>query len=81
MNSAADSSSLAALAIRVRRDNPNHHLWNNNGTWWFHGTVHLSDFTKQRVRVSLQTPCVMRARKRRDGLLKGGAGRLVRTGC
>ena len=27
------------LSVRVNRKNPNHHLWNNNGTWWFHCTV------------------------------------------
>ena len=43
------------LAIRVRAENPDHHLWNNNGTFWCHYTEHLSDYTKRRVRRSLRT--------------------------
>ena len=26
--------------IRITADNPNHHLWNNHGTWFLHYTVH-----------------------------------------
>ena len=33
------------LSLRVNDANENHHLWNNNGTWWVHYTVHLADFT------------------------------------
>jgi Holliday junction resolvase RusA-like endonuclease len=29
---------------------PNHHLWNNNGTYWCHYTVHEADYTKRRGR-------------------------------
>ena len=56
----------ARLAVRVDADNPDHHLWNNNGTWWLHCTVHLPDFTSQRVRRSLGTRDVQKARARRD---------------
>jgi flagellar hook-associated protein FlgK len=35
--------------------NPDHHIWNNHGTWWCHFTVHHSDYTAERVRVSLRT--------------------------
>ncbi len=49
--------------------NGNHHLWNNNGTWWCHYTIHLPDFTKRRVRVSLHTGNVRVARLLRDSLL------------
>jgi hypothetical protein len=45
----------ATLAVRIHPDNQNHHLWNNNGTWWCHYTLHLPDFTKRRVRKSLET--------------------------
>ena len=48
----------------------NHHLWNNNGTFWCHYTVHEADHTKRRVRVSLQTKVAEDARARRDALLK-----------
>ena len=49
---------------------PDHHLWNNNGTYWCHYTVHEADYTKRRVRVSLQTKVAEDARARRDALLK-----------
>ena len=58
------------LAIRVLPDNPDHHLWNNNGTWWCHYTVHRPDYTKHRVRVSLGTPCQEAARRLRDRVLQ-----------
>jgi hypothetical protein len=45
-----------SLAVRIKRTNPNHHLWENHGTWWMHYTVHLPDFTKRRVRRSLEYP-------------------------
>jgi hypothetical protein len=58
----------ANFALRVDRANPDHHLWNNNGTWWCHFTVHLPDFTKRRIRRSLQTGSRFVARLRRDAL-------------
>ncbi len=57
------------LAIRINPDNPNHHLWDNNGIWWCHYTEHLPDFTKRRVRVSLDTRGIVEARRRRDLVL------------
>jgi hypothetical protein len=57
------------LSVRVNRQNPDHHLWNNHGTWWLHYTLHLADFTKRRVRKSLGTHCVDEARARRDEAL------------
>ena len=56
------------LAIRIS-ENPNHHLWNKNGTWWLHYTEHLVDYTKRRVRLSLRTHSVNAARAIRDVLL------------
>jgi hypothetical protein len=64
-------STSANLALRVNRANPDHHLWNNNGTWWCHFTVHLPDFTKRRIRRSLRTPDLGTARRNRDSLLSG----------
>jgi len=55
------------LAIR-KTDNQNHHLWNNNGTWWCHYTEHLPDYTKRRVRKSLHTDSIGIARVLRDSL-------------
>jgi hypothetical protein len=58
-----------SLAIRLNPANPDHHLWNNNGTWRCHYTVHPTPFTKQRIRASLQTKNLIEARLRRDRLL------------
>jgi len=71
------------LRIRINADNPDHHLWNNHGTWFIHYTVHPTAFTKERVRRSLETPLLAVARERRDAFLAhlqahasaGGAGR------
>jgi hypothetical protein len=54
------------LGIRVRTENPNHHLWNNHGTWFLHYTVHPTPYTKERVRRSLGTKDLATARARRD---------------
>lgn len=51
--------------------NPDHNIWNNNGTWWCHFTVHNPDFTKERVRVSLGTKDREEARRRRDFIMRG----------
>jgi hypothetical protein len=60
-------NALTALpGIRVRTENPNHHLWNNHGTWFLHYTVHPTPFTKERIRRSLGTKDVRVARERRD---------------
>ena len=60
-------SNIAQLpGIRVREDNPNHHLWNNHGTWFLHYTVHPTPFTKERIRRSLGTKDLKIARERRD---------------
>jgi hypothetical protein len=56
------------LAVRVDDANRNHHLWDNNGSWWCHFTVHWPDDTAERVRVSLKTSNVDQARLRRDRL-------------
>ena len=58
------------LSMRATDGNPNHHLWNNNGTWYVHYTVHPTPLTKSRVRASLGTKDVETARQRRDELLK-----------
>ena len=56
-------------SVRVRAGNENHHLWNNNGTWYLHYTVHPTPFTKSRVRLSLGTKSIELARERRDEIL------------
>jgi len=55
LNQREKPSMNTKLAIRVGT-NPDHHLWNNNGTWWCYYTEHLPDCTKRRVRRSLWTP-------------------------
>ena len=52
--------------VRISEGNPNHHLWNNNGTWFLHYTVYPTPFTKERIRRSLGTKDVKVARERRD---------------
>ncbi len=54
------------LRIRVHAGNPDHHLWNNHGTWFLHYTVHPTPITKERVRLSLGTRVLAAARERRD---------------
>ena len=61
------STNLITLAsLRISEANPNHHLWNNNGTWFLHYTVYPTPFTKERIRRSLGTKDVKIARERRD---------------
>ena len=57
------------LSIRTNPENPNHHLWNNHGTWFVHYVVHPTPFTKERVRRSLGTKSLEQARQLRDAVL------------
>jgi hypothetical protein len=59
---------LILPGIRVSPENPNHHLWNNHGTWFLHYTTHPTPFTKERIRRSLGTKDLEVARERRDAL-------------
>ncbi len=56
--------------MNTHSPNPDHNIWNNNGTYWCHYTVHGSDNTANRVRVSLETKDIAEARRRRDVLIK-----------
>lgn len=56
--------------FRRRGYNPNHNIWDNNGTWFFHRQFHPTRITKERVRCSLKTKNVKEARLRRDKLLR-----------
>lgn len=58
------------LSIRTNPANPNHHLWNNHGTWFVHYVVHPTPLTKERVRRSLGTKDVEEARRLRDRILQ-----------
>jgi hypothetical protein len=55
------------LVSKPRESKPNHHLVNNNGTWWCQLTVHHGPFSK-RLRFSLETRDLGVARERRDRL-------------
>jgi len=61
-------NSEAKLSVRCHLGNENHHIWDNNGTFWCHLTVHLPDFTKKRLRLSLETADIRHARRLRDAL-------------
>ena len=61
----------ARLSIRVNADNPLHHLWSNNGTYWVHYTLNTLDGRIRRMRHSLRTRDVAQAVARRDELLAG----------
>jgi hypothetical protein len=59
-----------ASAVRVNHQKPDHHLWDNHGTWWCHLTLHLPDFTKSRLRISLDTKDLEEAKVLRGLLLR-----------
>jgi hypothetical protein len=67
------------ISCRQKTAGPNHHLWNNHGTWWFHGTFHLADSTAERVRVNLRTGDLALARHRRESILDGRCLQTTRT--
>lgn len=56
--------------VKNKHHNPDHNIWNNNGTYWCHYTVHNDDYTKERVRVSLGTNDIEIARALRDFLMQ-----------
>jgi len=58
------------LILRIDESNPNHHLWNNNGTWWLHYTIYPSAVTAERIRRSLKTKVLEEARFQRDQFFK-----------
>jgi len=58
--------SYPRLSIRLNFSNPDHHLWNNNGTVFIDFTVHPTANTKLRIRQSLHTDDMQIARIRRD---------------
>ena len=54
------------LAIRIDPENSDHHIYNNNGTFWIHYTVYPTPITAERVRKSLKTKDIRVARRRRN---------------
>jgi len=57
------------LSTRQKTTGENHHLWNNHGSWWFHGTEYRPDGTAIRTRLSLRTRDLATARRIRDRIL------------
>jgi len=56
--------------VRINPDNPDHHVYSNNGVWWIHYSIRTDPrFKSQRVRASLGTRCLAVARERRDAVL------------
>jgi hypothetical protein len=66
MKNSTASHRFTKLSLRVNDANENHHLWNNRGVWWCHLTIHQSDGTAKRMRFSLKTRDLEKARTRRD---------------
>ncbi|MFP4166976.1 MAG: hypothetical protein ACLFUF_07420 [Opitutales bacterium] len=56
-------------SVRIQAQNPDHHLYNNNGTWWLHYTSYPTPITSRRIRRSLRTRDLETARRRRDNVL------------
>ena len=54
------------VALPDRKYGANHHIWDNNGTWWCHLSLARRTGRAKRIRFSLRTNNVREARKRRD---------------
>ena len=61
---------IGRLALRVVRDKPAHHLWNNNGTWWVHYSIRHPEGGTKRYRQSLKTSDFDSACRKRDKILR-----------
>jgi hypothetical protein len=55
-------------SVRIWATNPDHHLYNNNGTWWVHYTAYPNPVEAKRVRRSLKTRDLATARAKRDAI-------------
>lgn len=49
-----------------RHYGPDHHIWDNNGTWWCHLSLGRRSGRAKRIRFSLHTNNRKEARQRRD---------------
>ncbi|TAE92895.1 MAG: hypothetical protein EAZ81_01655 [Verrucomicrobia bacterium] len=70
MNQPSTQKKFTKLSLRVNEANENHHLWSNRGVWWCHLTIHQSDGTAKRMRFSLKTRELEKARLRRDRIFQ-----------
>ena len=66
----AKSSSKVFPLYTYKHYGPDHHMWDNNGTWWAHYSITRTRGRCKRLRVSLGTKDRKVARQRRDQLLK-----------
>lgn len=57
------------LKMRAVHKNPNHHIWNNNGTWYCDFMLVTDSGERNRVRNPLHTDNVEDARRRRDEMI------------
>lgn len=58
----------------MKTHNPDHNLWNNNGTFWCRFSVHYPDYTAGRIAKPLHTRDLIEARLRRDEIMKSTPG-------
>ena len=63
---AQTAEEVYGYGIRIDHDNHDHHVWDNNGTWWLNYVVYPTRATAERRRVSLKTKLLEEARSRRD---------------
>ena len=61
-----------SLSVRVRETNPDHHLFNNHGTWWCHFWAIADGIRQRRFRVNLHTSSRSKARAKRNSILQDG---------
>ncbi len=72
---AKTAEEVYGYGIRINHDNPDHHVWNNNGTLWLNYVVYPTRATAERRRVSLGTKLLEEARIHRDSLFAWFASR------
>jgi RNA polymerase sigma factor (sigma-70 family) len=58
------------LKMRAMEKNPNHHIWNNNGTWYCKFVLILANGERSVICNSLDTKDVEVARRKRDVLIR-----------
>jgi len=51
-----------SLSVQVRENNPDHHFFNNHGTWWCHFWTIANGIRQKLLSVNLQTSSRSEAR-------------------
>jgi hypothetical protein len=57
------------VELSDRRYGPDHHIWDNNGTWWCHLSLARTRGRAKRIRFSLHTNNRREAQRRRDQIM------------